>query len=80
MAFLKADKVLMNIFFKYLDYVNVFSANFAIKLLEYNGINNDTIELKKGKQSSYKLIYSLNPVELETLKTYIETQPKTRFI
>lgn len=36
--------------------------------------------LKKDKQSSYRLIYSLGPVELEILKTYIETYLKTRFI
>ena len=33
-----------------------------------------------GKQPLYGLIYILNLIELETLKTYIEIHLKTRFI
>ena len=47
---------------------------------ENTGINEHTIKLEKGKQSSYRPIYSLKPVELETLKTYIKTYLKTGFI
>ena len=36
--------------------------------------------LEDGKQSLYGPIYSLGPVKLKTLKTYIETHPKIRFI
>ena len=36
--------------------------------------------IKDGKQPTYGLIYNLAPVELETLKTYIETHLKTGFI
>lgn len=36
--------------------------------------------LKNGKQLPYKLIYSLGPVELEILKTYIKIHLKTGFI
>ena len=43
-------------------------------------INEYAIELVKGKQSPYGSIYSLRPVELKTLKTYIETYLKTGFI
>ena len=43
-------------------------------------INELAIELEVGKQSPYVPIYSLGPVELETLKTYIETHLKTGFI
>ena len=43
-------------------------------------INKHIIELIKGKQSLYEPICALNPVKLETLKTYIETYLKTRFI
>ena len=38
------------------------------------------MELKKGKQLLYKPIYSLGPVELKTLKTYIETNLANCFI
>ena len=38
------------------------------------------IEQVEGKQPPYKPIYTFNPVELETLKSYIETHLKTRFI
>ena len=38
------------------------------------------IELEKGKQPSFGLIYSLRPVELEILKTYIKTNLANSFI
>ncbi len=44
------------------------------------GINKHAIELIEEKQPPYGLIYALSPVELETLKAYIETHLKTRFI
>ena len=44
------------------------------------GIIKHAIELQDGKQLLYRPIYSLGPVELETLKTYIETYLKTGFI
>ncbi len=43
-------------------------------------INEHAIELIEGKQLPYGPIYALSPVELETLKTYIETPLKTGFI
>ncbi len=43
-------------------------------------MNEHAIELIEGKQPSYRLIYAPSPVELETLKTYIETHLKTGFI
>ncbi len=43
-------------------------------------MNEHVIELIDGKQSPYKPIYALSPVELETLKTYIKTHLKTGFI
>ena len=43
-------------------------------------INKHAIELQNGKQSLYRPIYSLGPIELETLKIYIETLFKTGFI
>ena len=44
-----------------------------MELSENTGINEHAIKLKEDKQSSFKLIYSLRPVELETLKIYIKT-------
>ena len=43
-------------------------------------MNEHAIELIDKKQSPYGPIYALSPVELETLKAYIETHLKTGFI
>ncbi len=51
-----------------------------MELLENTGMNEHAIELIEGKQPSYKPIYALSSVELETLKAYIETHLKTGFI
>ena len=51
-----------------------------MELSENTGINKHVIKLVKGKQPSYSSIYSLDPVEMETLKAYIETYLKTGFI
>lgn len=40
------------------------------KLLELTKINNYIIDLIKGKQPPYRLIYSLEILELEILKNY----------
>ena len=40
-------------------------------------MNEHAIELVEGKQPPYGPIYSLGPVKLETLKTYIKTRLKT---
>ena len=65
---------------EYSDYSNVFSAKNAAELLENIGINEHAIELKEDKQPSFGPIYSLRPVELETLKTYIKTNLANDFI
>ena len=51
-----------------------------MELPENTGINEPAIKLEEGKQPPYRPIYSLKPVELETLKTYIKTHLKTGFI
>ncbi len=51
-----------------------------MELPENTGLNEHAIELVEGKQPPYGPIYALSPVELETLKTYIETHLKTGFI
>ena len=43
-------------------------------------LNGHAIDLENGKQLPYGPIYSLDLVELETLKTYIKTHLKTGFI
>ena len=49
-------------------------------LPEQTKLNEHAIKLEEGKQPFYGSIYSLGPVELETLKTYIKTHLKTGFI
>ena len=43
-------------------------------------MNEHVIELEESKQPLYGPIYSLEPVELKTLKTYIETNLANGFI
>ena len=43
-------------------------------------MNENAIELEEGKQPPFGPIYSLEPVELETLKTYIEINLANGFI
>ena len=65
---------------EYSDFIDVFSEEKALVLLEQTKFNQHVIELEEGKQPPYGPIYSLGPIELETLKTYIETYLKTGFI
>ena len=65
---------------KYSDFADVFSKESAEVLPERTGINEHAIELEDGKQPPYGPIYSLGPVELETLKTYIKTNLANGFI
>ena len=44
-----------------------------MELLKHTEINDHVIELEENKQSPFRPIYSLGPVELEKLKTYIKT-------
>lgn len=76
-VFLQANKIFNKIFLKYLDYAAVFLTNLAIKLLKHNNMNDHAIKLVESKQRYYKLIYSLDPIKLETLKIYIKTHLKT---
>ena len=74
------DKALTEIPAEYSDYSNVFLAENATELPENTGINEHAIELKEGKQPPFRPIYSLGPVELEMLKTYIKTNLAESFI
>ena len=77
---LKADEAPTNIPAEYSDYVDVFSPELAAELPEHTGMNDHAIKLEEGTQLPYGPIYSLGSVELETLKTYIETNLKNGFI
>ncbi len=79
-AALQWDKASTKIPTEYSDYADVFSLELAMKLLENTGMNKHASELIERKQPPYGPIYALSPVELETLKTYIETHLKTGFI
>ena len=74
------DKVFSEVPAKYSNYSNVFSAKNIAELLKNTGINEYTIKLKKDKQPSFGPNYSLEPVELETLKIYIEINLANGFI
>ena len=65
---------------EYSDFADVFSPELASELPEHTEINDHAIELVDDRQPLYEPIYSLGPVELETLKTYIETNLKNGFI
>ena len=79
-AGLIAEEYSIKISIKYSDFANVFLSELPFYLFEHTGINNHAIKLVNGQQSSYWPIYSLEPVELETLKAYIETNLPNRFI
>lgn len=79
-ATLQQNKIFIYIMPKYTNIANVFSPNLAIKLSEYTSINEHTIQLESDKLLLYVLIYILALVELEILKTYIETHFKIGFI
>ena len=65
---------------EYLDFADVFSLDLASELFKHTRINHHAIELVDGQQPPYGPIYSLEPVELETLKAYIETNLAKGFI
>ena len=74
------DKASTKVLPKYADYADKFSFDLTMELPKNTGINKHAIELQDDKQPPYGPIYSLKLVELETLKTYIETHLKTGFI
>ena len=65
---------------EYLDFADVFLKESAAVSPERTGINKHVIKLENGKEPPYRPIYSLDPVELKTLKTYIETNLDNGFI
>lgn len=65
---------------EYSDFADVFLKKSNAELPKRSEINKHTINLDTGKQPSYRSIYSLEPVEFETLKTYIKTNLTNGFI
>ena len=65
---------------EYSDYSNVFSAENTMELPEYAKMNDHTIVLEEDKQLPFGQIYSLRPVKLKILKTYIKTILVNSFI
>ena len=74
------NKALTEVPAEYFDYSDVFLAEYAAELLENTEMNKHTIELEEDKQPSFGPIYSLELVELKTLKTYIKTNLANSFI
>ena len=74
------DKASIEVLAEYFNYSNIFSTENAVKLPENTRVNKHAIEQEKDKQPTFGLIYSLRLVELETLKTYINTNLANNFI
>ncbi len=79
-AHLKADQAPTKVPSEYTDFADVFSPKLAVELPEHTGINDRAIKLVDDRQPPYGPIYSLGPVELETLKAYIENNLASGFI
>ena len=58
---------------KYSDFKTIFSKEKILLLPETTNLNQYAIMLEKGQQPLYEPIYSLNIVELKTLKSDIKT-------
>lgn len=65
---------------RYSNFADIFLKKKILVLLEQINFNEHIIKFKSDKQPSYRPIYSLGLVKLETLKIYIKTYLKIRFI
>ncbi len=77
---LKANKAPTKVPSKYADFADIFLSKLTTKLLKHTEINDHAIKLVDDQQPLYSPIYSLGPVELETLKVYIENNLVNGFI
>ena len=77
---LKQDEANTKVSSKYAYYLHIFFFDLAMELAETTSINKHIIKLQNSKQPPDGPIYTPGPVELETWKTYIETNLKTGFI
>ena len=78
LSLLVTKKVIMPT--EYSDFADVFLEKLANVFSERTRANEYTIKLEKGKEPPYGPIYSLEPVEFKTLKTYIKTKLAKSFI
>ena len=74
------DKAFTEVLTEYSDYSNIFSAENAVELPENTEMNEHAIELEEDKQLPFGPIYSLGPVEWETLKNYLKINLANSFI
>ena len=65
---------------KYSDFLNILLKEKTLILSKAIKLNQHVIKLQKSQQPPYKPIYSLGLIELEMLKTYIETNFANSFI
>lgn len=70
----------MEVLAEYFDYAIIFSFDMVMELLENKDIKENAIKLIEEKYPRYGLIYTLGAVQLETLKDYFKTYPKSGFI
>ena len=77
-ALLTSKKIGISI--EYSDILNVLFSNSAMELPKYTRINNHFINLLDNRKLPYSLIYSLGPVDLKILKTYIKARLASGFI
>lgn len=76
----KQNKTFIKILIKYSDFLCVLLKEETLVLPEQTNFNKHIIKLEDGREPSYRQIYSLSLIELETFKAYIETYLKTGFI
>ncbi len=79
-AHLKVDETPTKVPSEYADFADIFSPKLVAELSEHTEINDHAIGLVDDWQPPYGPIYSLGPVELETLKTYIKNNLASGFI
>lgn len=79
-ASLKIDEVPTTILTEYSDFIDIISPELVAEFPKYTKINTHVDDLINITQLLYKSIYSLGPVALEILKTYIETYLANGFI
>ena len=65
---------------EYADFLDTFSKESITMLSKYLDIDKHAIDQEPYKQPPYRLIYSLDLVKLEILRTYIKTNLANKFI
>ncbi len=79
-AYLKVDEAPSKMPSKYADFADVFLPKLTAEHPEHMEINDHAIKLVHNRQPFYGPIYSLGPMELRTLKAYIENNLANGFI